>query len=488
MTSRNPHSPPLRTAYVWIATVLTGALALFTLALAPTTAQAIATEVPLGTLQSVAVLGGQSVTNTGNSVINGDLGVSPGTSITGFPPGIVNGAVNPTNAVAAQNQSDLTVAYNNAAGQPADATETGDLGGLTLTPGVYNSPSSIGLTGTLTLNAQGNPDAVWIFQVGSTLTTASGSTVALINGASPCNVFWQIGSSATLGTQTNFTGTILALTSISANTGATIAGRALARNGSVTLDTNTITRPQCATTTTGTTGNTTATTGTTGTTTGSTGTTGTTTGATGTTTGTTGTTTGTTGTTTGATGATTGATGATTGTTGTTTSGTTATGGLLSGGLLTGGTSSGLLSGGLLSGGLLGGITTGGITTGGATTGGATTTTGGNVGGETIGGETGGECCHPRPPAPPCQPCHPQPPAPQCQPCHPQPPKPRPCPCPPPPKPAPTHCWPCRPWAESTSGGNGGTWGGGDSGWSNSSGWSDGNSSGGSDSGWGNGS
>jgi Ice-binding-like len=468
MTSRNHNSPPLRTAYVWVATVLTGALALFALALAPTTAQAIATEVPLGTLQSVAVLGGQSVTNTGPSVINGDLGVSPGTSITGFPPGTVNGTIHAADAVAAQNQSDLTVAYNNAAGQPADATETGDLGGLTLTPGVYNSPSSIGLTGTLTLNAQGNPDAVWIFQVGSTLTTASASTVALINGASPCNVFWQIGSSATLGTQTNFTGTILALTSISANTGATIAGRALARNGSVTLDTNTITRPQCATTTTGTT--------TTGTTTAGTGTTGTTTGTTGATTGTTGTTTGTTGTT----GATTGTTGATTGTTGTTTNGTTATGGLLSGGLLTGGS-----AGGLLSGGLLGGITTGGITTGGATTGGATTTTGGTVGGETIGGETiggatvggetvggatGGECCHPRPPAPPCRPCHPQPP------------KPKPCPCPKPPKPAPTQCWPCRPWGGSTSGGNGGAWGGSDSGWSN------GSTSGGNDSGWGNGS
>ena len=472
MTSRNHNSPPLRTAYVWVATVLTGALALFALALAPTTAQAIATEVPLGTLQSVAVLGGQSVTNTGPSVINGDLGVSPGTSITGFPPGTVNGTIHAADAVAAQNQSDLTVAYNNAAGQPADATETGDLGGLTLTPGVYNSPSSIGLTGTLTLNAQGNPDAVWIFQVGSTLTTASASTVALINGASPCNVFWQVGSSATLGTQTNFTGTILALTSIGANTGATIAGRALARNGSVTLDTNTITRPQCATTTTGTT---TASTGTTGTTTG---TTGTTTGTTGTTTGTTGTTTGTTGatgTTTGTTGAATGTTGATTGTTGTTTNGTTATGGLLSGGLLTGGT-----AGGLLSGGLLGGITTGGITTGGATTGGATTTTGGvvggettggqTIGGETVGGATGGECCHPRPPAPPCRPCHPQPP------------KPKPCPCPKPPKPAPTQCWPCRPSGDTTSGGNGGTWGGNDSGWSN------GGTSGGSDSGWSNGS
>ena len=466
MSSRNPNSPPLRTAYVWIATVLTGALALFTLALAPTTAQAIATEVPLGTLQSVAVLGGQSVTNTGPSVITGDLGVSPGTSITGFPPGTITGAFHSADAVSAQNQKDLTVAYNNAAGQPADATETGDLGGLTLTPGVYNSPSSIGLTGTLTLNAEGNPDAVWIFQVGSTLTTASGSTVALINGASPCNVFWQIGSSATLGTQTNFTGTILAMTSITANTGAIIAGRALASTGSVTLDTNTITRPQCAANTTGTT---TASTGTTGTTTASTGTTGTTTASTGTT-GTTTASTGTTGTTTGTTGTTTGTTGNTTGATGTTTTGTTATGGLLSGGLLTGGTAGGLLSGGLLGGITTGGIITGGITTGGATTGGATTTTGGTVGGETIGGETiggatggetggqtGGECCHPRPPAPPCQPCHPQPP------------KPKPCPCPPPPKPAPTHCWPCRPWGDSTSGGNGGTSGGNDGGWGNGS-------------------
>lgn len=302
MTTRNPNSPPFRTAYVWIAAVLTGALALFTLALTPTTAQAIATTPPLGTLQTVAVLGGQSVTNTGPSLINGDLDLSPGTSVTGFPPGIVNGAVHVgTDPVGAQAQADLTAAYNNAAGQAPDGTITADLGGQTLVPGVYNSSTSLGLTGTLTLNALGNPNAVWVFQAGSTLTTASASTVALINGASPCNVFWQIGSSATLGTNSNFTGTIMAEASITATTGTIIAGRALARTGSVTLDTNTITRPQCATTTTGTT-------------------------------------TATTGATTATTGATTASTGATTATT---------TGGLLSGGLLTGG-SGGLLSGGLL--------------------------------------------------------------------------------------------------------------------------------------------
>jgi hypothetical protein len=141
----------------------------------------------------------------------------------------------------------LTVGYNNAAGQAPDASIAGDLGNQTLVPGVYKADSSIGLTGTLTLNAQGNPNSVWVFQIGSTLTTASASEVLLINGASPCNVFWQIGSSATLGTNTTFVGTIMALTSITANNGASIDGRALARNGSVTLINNRITRPLCDT-------------------------------------------------------------------------------------------------------------------------------------------------------------------------------------------------------------------------------------------------
>jgi len=212
-----------------------------------------ATAVGLGTADSYAVLAGQGVTNTGPSTISGDLGVSPAgpASVTGFPPGTVSGAIHAADAAALQAQSDLTIAYNNAAGQPMTASVAGDLGGLALGPGVYKAASSIGLTGTLTLDAHGDPNAVFIFQIGSTLTTASSSRVLLINGAQPCNVFWQVGSSATLGTATTFVGNILALTSISLTTSATINGRALARNGSVTLDTNTITRPTCQTSTTG---------------------------------------------------------------------------------------------------------------------------------------------------------------------------------------------------------------------------------------------
>jgi hypothetical protein len=203
----------------------------------------------LGTASSFAVLGGQSVTNTGPTVVNGDLGVSPGTAVTGFPPGtVVNGTIHAADAVAAQAQADNTAAYNNLAGQPCDVELTGqDLGGQTLTTGVYCFASSAQLTGTLTLDAQGDPNAVFVFQIGSTLTTASNSSVVLINGASPCNVFFQVGSSATLGTNTTFEGNILALTSISLNTGASVSARALAQNGSVTLDTNTIGQAGCAT-------------------------------------------------------------------------------------------------------------------------------------------------------------------------------------------------------------------------------------------------
>lgn len=202
-------------------------------------------SVGLGTLESYSVLGGASVTNTGPTILNGDLGVSPGTSITGFPPGIINGVIHASDAPAIQAQSDLVTAYNDAAGRSSDGTVSGDLGGQTFVGGVYSAPSSLGLTGTVTLDGQNNPNSVFIFQVGSTLTTASSSNVNLVNGASACNVFWQVGSSATLGTASSFKGNILALTSITANTGATAEGRALARNGSVTLDTNTFTSPQC---------------------------------------------------------------------------------------------------------------------------------------------------------------------------------------------------------------------------------------------------
>lgn len=202
-------------------------------------------QVPLGTAQNFAVLGGSTVTNTGPSVVSGDVGVSPGSAITGFPPGIINGgSIHAADAVAAQAQSDLTTAYNVAAGTPCTADLTGvDLGGLTLAPGVYCFSTSAGLTGTLTLDLQGNPNSTFIFKIGSTLTTASGSSVVLINsGGTTCppNIFWQVGSSATLGTGSAFVGNILALTSITMNTGASLTGRALARNGAVTLDTNNI--------------------------------------------------------------------------------------------------------------------------------------------------------------------------------------------------------------------------------------------------------
>ncbi|MGB5081934.1 MAG: ice-binding family protein [Burkholderiales bacterium] len=197
---------------------------------------------PLGTEQNFAVLGGQTVTNTGPTVITGDLGVSPGSAITGFPPGLVTGgATHAADAVALQAQNDTITAYNNLAGQQctSDLTDQ-DLGGKTLVPGVYCFSSSAQLTGTLTLDAGGDSNAVWVFKTVSALTTASSSSVRLTNGGQACNVFWQIGSSAVLGTSTSFVGNILALTSIALQTGAKLSGRALARNGAVTLDSNTI--------------------------------------------------------------------------------------------------------------------------------------------------------------------------------------------------------------------------------------------------------
>jgi hypothetical protein len=206
-----------------------------------------AAEVYLGTANNYAVLAGSAITSTGPTVINGGLGLTPGSAVTGGP--VVNGAYNVGNAAAVQAQNDLTTAYVQAAGFAPNRNLTGqDLGGMTLTPGVYSFSSSAQLTGTLTLNGEGLADPLFVFQIGSALTTATGSSVVTENDAGSLtpgiSVYWQVGSSATLGTTTAFEGNILALTSITADTGATdLDGRLLARNGAVTLDDNTITAP-----------------------------------------------------------------------------------------------------------------------------------------------------------------------------------------------------------------------------------------------------
>ena len=189
----------------------------------------------LGSAGSFGVLGGSAVTNTGNTVIDGDLGVYPGTSITGFPPGIVNGTIYDGGAVAMQAQADALTAFNYFQGLSSNENLSGqNLGGLELTPGVYTYNSSAQLTGTLTVNFEGLSNQNVIFQIGSTLTTASASMVIGINMGQNDNVYWALGSSGTLGTTTAFVGTIIADQSITLNTGATIdCGRALALNGAV---------------------------------------------------------------------------------------------------------------------------------------------------------------------------------------------------------------------------------------------------------------
>jgi len=200
-------------------------------------------HVLLGTADSYAVLAGQGVTNTGPTEVNGDLGTCPNGAVTGAPD--VSGEIHTADAHCLQAQADLKIAYDDAAGRAPTTTytEPTDLGGDTLFAGVYKSPSSFGITGTLTLDARGDPDSVFIFQAVSTLITAVDSTVSLVNGAQACNVFWQVGSSATLEVGSTFVGTILALTSIQAKTDAEVQGRLLARNASVTLDSNVITTP-----------------------------------------------------------------------------------------------------------------------------------------------------------------------------------------------------------------------------------------------------
>lgn len=223
-------------------------LALTLAVLMPVAAEAgHVTTVGLGTTGSFAILSGQGVTNTGPSVIKGDIGSHPNPAVTGFPPGSVqNGTINPSYTASAKDA--LVTAYNDAAGRTPVTTTATELGGQTLNHGIYDSrDGTFANTGTLTLDAQNDPGAVWIFKMASTLITGSGSNVNLVNGASPCNIFWQVGSSATLGTSSTLRGTILALTSITLTTNATIIGRALARNGSVTLDSNTIDATPCQT-------------------------------------------------------------------------------------------------------------------------------------------------------------------------------------------------------------------------------------------------
>ncbi len=216
-------------------------LAALVVAVSPLTALA-ATDPLLGSSGNYAVLAASTITDAGASWITGQLALSPGTSVTGFPPGTV-GHEDIANGAALQAKNDAKAAYSNAAAETPFVTLSADLGGMTLVPGIYRYSSSAGLTGTLTLNGGG----IYIFQIGSTLTTASSSRVLLENGAQPCDVFWQVGSSATIGASTSFVGTILANNSITMVTAATLNGRALAGliapSGALTLHTNRIIQP-----------------------------------------------------------------------------------------------------------------------------------------------------------------------------------------------------------------------------------------------------
>jgi hypothetical protein len=196
-------------------------------------------------IANFSVLAGSTVTNTGSTVVSGDLGVCPGTAVTGFPPGLVSGTIHIADGAASLAQAALTAGYLDAAGRAGGTSVAGDLVGQTLTSGVYTSTSSLSDSGNLTLDAQGNANAVFIFQIASTLTTGVGSHILLANGANACNVFWQVGSSATLGTNSVFNGNIMALTSITVTTGVNLQGRVLARNGAVTLDDDVITGCSC---------------------------------------------------------------------------------------------------------------------------------------------------------------------------------------------------------------------------------------------------
>ncbi len=201
--------------------------------------------VNLRSAANFAVLAGSTVTSTGPTKINGGLGVSPGTAVTGFPPGIVNGNMHKGDPTSAQAEADLTTAYNDAMGRDHNPIAVaGNLGGQTLTPGLYKSTSSLAVSsGDLTLDARGDSRAVWIFQTASTFTMTTGRAIILTNGASAKHIFWAVGSSATLGTGCTFYGNILSHQAISMATGSVVTGRMLARIAAVTMESNTITKP-----------------------------------------------------------------------------------------------------------------------------------------------------------------------------------------------------------------------------------------------------
>lgn len=203
------------------------------------------TTIAMAGASDLAVLAGSSISSTGATNVTGDIGLSPGSSVGGFPPGIHTGTMQVNNSIASQAKLDLTAAYNDAAGRTATdiVTLSGNLGGLTLTPGLYKSTSSLSISsGDLTFDAKGDASAVFIIQIASTLTTTSGRKVILSGGAQASNIFWQVGSSATFGTTSVFKGTVMAMQSITFNTGATLDGRALARTGAVVMAGNTIVR------------------------------------------------------------------------------------------------------------------------------------------------------------------------------------------------------------------------------------------------------
>jgi hypothetical protein len=242
MNSRPAHARPVtrrsRRACALIATAMTAGAVL--VAAVTGSSSAFAAAPGLGTAAAYSVLGGSTVTNTGSSVLSGDLGVYPGNTTPGFSSATIHGATHAGDAQAAQAKSDLTTAYNSAAGLTPTQTSLGaSLVGGTHNPGVYHASSS--------LDGQGDPNAVFVFQIGSALTTASSARIRLTGAAQACNVFWQVSSSATLGTNNAFVGTIMALDSITVTTGTTVQGRALARNGAVTLDDNVFTDASCST-------------------------------------------------------------------------------------------------------------------------------------------------------------------------------------------------------------------------------------------------